>query len=100
MAGALPSVDQLFDDLKDERSHGYFVDEQRTATGMTSFSAPIVVAPGNRPIAAVSIAARSAGLSRGRREELGRSAELIAFEWSSWRGDLSEGVPLPEPCPA
>lgn len=80
VSGQLPTARQLAADLARERRQGFYVDDQSTATGMTSFSAPIERGLAGAVIAAVAIACRSDTLSAARLSKLGAAARVIAAE--------------------
>jgi IclR family transcriptional regulator, blcABC operon repressor len=78
VAGIQPSISRLMGELAAQRRRGYFVDDESTATGMTSIGAPLQVAGGRAVVAAVVIATRTETLSARRSENLGAAARSIA----------------------
>lgn len=78
VSGRMPGLKQLVDDLQAEWRQGFYVDDQRTATGMTSFGVPVSGDHSDRIVASVAIATRSDGLKPQRAAELGRAAQDIA----------------------
>jgi DNA-binding IclR family transcriptional regulator len=78
VAGQLPTVKQFAADLTLERHRGFHVDDQATAAGMTSVSAPIESDRPRHVIASVAIATRTDTLSDARISELGAAAIDIA----------------------
>jgi DNA-binding IclR family transcriptional regulator len=78
VSGSLPSASRLRAELAVQRREGYFVDEESTATGMSSFGAPVQGAASRGVVAAVGIATRTDGLSVKRSAILGVAARRIA----------------------
>lgn len=78
VSGSVPSASRLMAELAVQRREGYFVDEELTATGMTSFGAPVQGGASPGVVAAVVIATRTDGLSVKRSATLGAAARTIA----------------------
>jgi DNA-binding IclR family transcriptional regulator len=78
VAGSLPSASRLTAELAVQRREGYFVDDESTATGMTSFGAPVQGGAGRAVVAAVVIATRTDALTAERSRALGAAARAIA----------------------
>jgi IclR family transcriptional regulator, blcABC operon repressor len=83
VAGRLPSGGGLMAELAAQEREGYFVDDESTAAGMTSFGAPVKGGAGGDVVAAVVIAARTDTLTLGRSERLGIAARAIAMSCES-----------------
>lgn len=78
VSGRMPALKQLCADLQAERRQGVYVDDQRTATGMISFGAPVSDGHSDRIVASIAIATRSGGLTPQRAAELGLAAQDVA----------------------
>lgn len=77
VAGRQPSVSNLMAELAAQRRRGFFVDDESTATGMTSIGAPVQVGECSTVVAAVVIAIRTDTMSAKRSEVLGAAARKI-----------------------
>jgi len=78
VAGSVPSAASLTAELSAQARAGYFVDDQSTASGMTSFGAPVRCASAGSVVAAVVVAARTDALTAERSQAFGAAARAIA----------------------
>ena len=76
--GSPPSARQLIADLAVERERGFYVDDQSTAKGMTSFGAPIEGGSGGVVVAAVAIALRTDSLLAASPSAMGAAVRHVA----------------------
>ena len=80
VSGALPSAEPLFAELRRESRLGVHIDEEQTALGMTSFSAPLLDGAESPAAAAIAISTRSSLASPKRRRTLSSATLRIADE--------------------
>jgi IclR family transcriptional regulator, blcABC operon repressor len=78
VAGRLPSSSRLMAELAAQEREGYFVDDESTAAGMTSFGARVKGGTDGGVVAAVAVATRTDTLTPKRSERLGAAARAIA----------------------
>lgn len=76
--GTLPSFEQLYLRIAEQKSKGYFIDHQQTAIGMCGVSAPLLLPGNSKPAAAITVATIEGQVVDGDVSELGEIARRIA----------------------
>jgi DNA-binding IclR family transcriptional regulator len=78
--GRLPSAEQLHEELQREVRRGIHIDEEQTAVGMISFSAPIGIGRAGPPFAAIALSTRAVPVRTNRRKALIMAVRSVVDE--------------------
>jgi DNA-binding IclR family transcriptional regulator len=78
--GRVPSAERLHAELREEARLGTHIDDEQTAVGMISFSAPLSIERGRPPVAAIALSTRAVPARTSRRKAFSIAVRSVVDE--------------------